>query len=228
MSPVDPDALITRALHGRGSAGRPRTYACYVALGDSFSAGTGCEAGSAWPDRLTSALRRRSPDLAYRNLAQEGARSSDVVDQVAEAVQLEPDMISVVCGANDALLSVRPDPGAYARNLSTIFRRLRAAAPGATVITATSPKRWTFLELGPRTARRVGGAITRINEATREVAAQHSVPCLDLAHHPGLSDAENFGDDGLHPSAAGHARAARCFIGLVETTVHHGGSERDA
>lgn len=225
MTAVDPDAVIAHALRSRGIANGPRTYGCYVALGDSFSAGTGCPPGGAWPDRLAAALRRQAPDAAYRNLAQDGARSSDVIDQAAEAVQLEPDLVSVVCGANDALLSVRPDPEAYERNLTTILQRLRAGAPSATIVTSTSPERWTFLELGPRTARRVADGIARINEATRRVALTHDVPCLEVVDNPGLADEENFSEDGLHPSAQGHAQAARCFLELLQgTPAHKGGS----
>ena len=213
----DPYAVIARVLRESPATEARLSYACYVALGDSFSAGTGCEPGKAWPDLLARTLRRRSPDLVYSNLGQEGARSDDVVEQSSVAVQLEPDLITVVCGANDALLSVRPDPDAYARNLTRIFRRLRGAVPSASIVTATSPERWNFLELGPRTQRRVTEGIAGINEATRRVAADHEIPCLDVASHPGLFDAENFGEDGLHPSAAGHAHAAACFIQLIET-----------
>ncbi len=219
MNPVDPDAVIARTLSGRGIAGGPRTYACYVALGDSFSAGTGCPPGSAWPDRLVAKLRRRAPDLAYRNLAEHGARSGDVVDQVSHAIQLEPDLVTVVCGANDALLSVRPDPETYGRNLTQIFRRLQAAAPAATIVTSTSPEHWSFLELGPRTKRRVTRGIEQINAATRRIAADHEIPCLEVVDNPGLAEPENFGDDGLHPSPQGHAEAADCFMELIQNTA---------
>ena len=56
-----------------------------------------------------------TPDFVYRNLAVDGATSADVLDQLGEALQLEPDLVTVVCGANDVLFSVRPDLDAYAR-----------------------------------------------------------------------------------------------------------------
>ena len=70
---------------------------------------------------------------------------------------------------------------------------------------------WDFLELGPRTRARLERGIARFNAATRAVAADHGVPCLDVADHPGLAEPENFVADGLHPSALGHRQAAAGF-----------------
>lgn len=183
--------------------------AAYAALGDSFTAGTGCAAGESWADRLAAALRRRNPRLAYRNLARQGATSADVLAQVEEALRLEPDLVTAICGANDVLESVRPDVDACAERIGAIFDRLRAALPEALLVTATVPEGWRFLELGPRTRRRVRDGLRRLNAAIRALAAERAIPLLDVAGHPGLDDPANFAADGLHPSPLGHARAAR-------------------
>ena len=54
-----------------------------------------------------------------------------------------------------------------------------------------------------------------VNAVTRTVARERSVPCLDIADHPGLRERDNFATDGLHPSVLGHARAARAFARLL-------------
>jgi lysophospholipase L1-like esterase len=64
----------------------------------------------------------------------------------------------------------------------------------------------------------VQNAIVRLNRATRTVANAYGVPCLDVAGHPGLSVPENFAEDGLHPSALGHERAALGFAELLAET----------
>lgn len=194
---------------------RRRRLALYAALGDSFTAGTGCAPGQAWPELLAAALDHTNPSLELRNLAVEGATSSEVREQLTEAVELEPDLVTVVCGANDVLRSTRPDRERYAANLGAILARLRDAIPGVRLVTATSPERWDFLELGPRTRERVETGIADANRATREIAFRLGVPCLDVASHPGLSDPDNFGTDGLHPSPLGHRRAARGFALLL-------------
>jgi lysophospholipase L1-like esterase len=193
-----------------------RRLSLYVALGDSFTAGTGCAPGEAWPERLAAALRERSPSLELRNLAVEGATSSEVLEQLPAALELEPDLVTVVCGANDVLRSTRPDPRLYGANLAMIIMRLQEALPGVRVVTATSPERWDFIDMGPRTRRRVERGISDVNRATREIAVALDVPCLEVSRDPGLADQRNFNADGLHPSPLGHRRAAEAFTQLIE------------
>ena len=78
----------------------------YVALGDSFTAGL-VPGEPRWADEVARAL---GPDTRYENLAWVGATSSDVEHkQLDKALGLSPDVVTIVCGANDVLESVRPD-----------------------------------------------------------------------------------------------------------------------
>ncbi len=192
------------------------TITGFVALGDSFTAGTGCLPGESWADRLAAALRSGHPELAYRNFARDGATSGEVLEQqIGPALQLEPDLAVVICGANDVIRSVRPDADGFGERYAEILDRLRDALPGGLIATATQPEEWRFLELRPRTRRRILDGLRAINERTRTIAAEREIPCLDVAGHPGLDDRENFSADGLHPSALGHARAAAAFERLL-------------
>ena len=213
MSLRDPMARMASELSPETRRNR---LALYVALGDSFTAGTGCAPGEAWPDRLASALRPHNPELGLRNLAVQGATSAEVVTQLPEAIELEPDLVTVVCGANDVLRSTRPDPSRYADALARILTGLREAVPGVRMVTATAPERWEFLDLGPRTRERVEGAIAEFNRVTRRLATRLEVPCLEVSDDPGLGESANFCVDGLHPSPRGHERAARGFAMLLE------------
>jgi lysophospholipase L1-like esterase len=186
-----------------------RTVGSYVALGDSFTAGRESAPGERWPDRLAAGLRAVNPNLTYANLAVDGAGSAAVLEQVPAAIEREPDLVTVICGANDVLLTTRPDVEGYERRFAEILGRLREALPEAAILTATAPEGWQFMELRPRTRARLTRALTDLNAATRAVAARHDVPCLVVAGHPGLSERDNFSADGLHPSARGHERAAR-------------------
>jgi lysophospholipase L1-like esterase len=203
----DPDAGSLPRPPLRGS-GVPRRVTSFVALGDSFTAGKGCAPGESWADRVAASLRAHEPKLTYRNLAADGATSEAVLDQVSEALQLEPDLVTVICGANDVLRSVRPDVKRYARTLERILDRLREGLPGGAILTATSPESWRFMELGPRTRARVTDGIGHVNEATRAISARRGIPCFDVVDHPGLAERANFSADGLHPSPIGHERAA--------------------
>ena len=212
MTMRDPYARIAEEL---SPCARKQRLSLYVAMGDSFTAGTGSPEGQAWPDRLAAGIRVENPGFELRNLAVGGATSDEVLEQLPEAIELEPDLVTVVCGANDALLSTRPDPERYAANFEAILEGLRVAVPGVRIVTATSPERLEFMPLGPRTRDRVEHGIADVNERTRRIAARNGVPCLEVVGHSGLSEPENFCADGLHPSALGHEHAAHGFAAFI-------------
>lgn len=179
----------------------------YVAMGDSFTAGVDPSVPR-WPDELA-----RSLGGSYVNLAEVGATSEHVEsEQLSQALELSPDVVTLVCGANDVLLSTRPDPDAYAARLSGMFSRLRRELPGVMIMTATYPDISRFLDLRPRSRNRVERGMRRFNEACRGVARRHHVVLLEGFDHPAASSRATFGADGFHPSAEGHRAAAREFL----------------
>jgi lysophospholipase L1-like esterase len=186
----------------------------YVALGDSFTAGL--VAGEPrWADEVARAL---GPQTRYENLAWVGATSADVEErQLERALSLDPDAVTIVCGANDVLESVRPDPGAYAARLARMFARLRSEAPRAAVVTATYPDISRFLDLRPRTRVRVEQGMRRFNEACRGVARRQGVTLLEGFDHPAASERATYAADGFHPSPEGHRRAAAAFLRALRT-----------
>jgi lysophospholipase L1-like esterase len=187
-----------------------RVVRAYAALGDSFTAGRDSIDAERWADLLAAGLRRVEPDLRYENLAVDGATSAEVLDQQVEpGLALDPDFVTVICGANDVLLATRPDVAAYAKNFDAILRRLREGAPEALVVTATAPEGWQFMNLRPRTEARLIEATRELNGITREAAERYDVLCLPVAGHPALRDPATFSADGLHPSTAGHLTVAR-------------------
>ena len=182
----------------------------YVALGDSFTAGL--EPGQPrWPDELARELGGR-----YVNLASVGATSEEVeLDQLERALQLQPDVVTIVCGANDILFNTRPDPEAYAARLSRMFARLRRELPHVQIVTATYPDISRFLELRPRTQARVDEGMKRFNSAVRRVARRHDVVLMESFDHPAANDRKTYAADGFHPSAEGHRQAAREFLRAI-------------
>lgn len=186
--------------------------ATYVALGDSFTAGLKADEPR-WADEVARAL---GPDTRYENLAWVGATSHDVEHiQIDRAVALEPDLVTLVCGANDVLESTRPDESEYAQRLSRMFERLRRDAPKAEIITATYPDLSQFLDLRPRSRARVEKGMRLFNAACRSVARRHDIPLLEGFDHPAATERETFADDGFHPSEEGHRRAAVEFLQML-------------
>ena len=86
---------------------------CYVAIGDSSTAGTG-ETFVRWTDLLTTALRAGGLDFTCHNLAVYGVKCTEVAEtQLEPALELNPDLLSVLCGINDVLMSPAPDIERY-------------------------------------------------------------------------------------------------------------------
>lgn len=182
-----------------------RSLRTYVAIGDSFTCGLEGERGVRWADEVARAL----PGASYANLAEIGATSAVVEeDQLPAGLALEPDLVSLVCGANDVLETVRPDPGAYAGRLSRMLRRIRSEAPQAEVFTITYPDLSRFVQLRARTQARVERGTRLYNAAMRSVAQRHGVLLVEAGAHPESEDRENFGSDGFHASPEGHRRLA--------------------
>ena len=192
----------------------------YVAVGDSFTAGVPGDPESAgrWPDALAAALRQRHPDLDYHNLGVAGATSGEVsAGQLDRAAALEPDLVTVLCGANDVLLSVRPDIARYAETFDRMLDRLRL--DGRLLVSATCADFSPWLPMGPRSRRRVSDGLVELNEVTRATAARYGATCLDLAAHAGAGERANYAADGVHPSALGNRRAAGAFAAAIDDLV---------
>lgn len=195
--------------------------AAYAALGDSFTCGTG--SGGAWPD-----VAARSLGCRYANLAAVGATSADVEErQLEAALALRPDLVSVICGANDVLASVRPDAGGYAARLGRMLDRLRRELPGATIVTATYPDLARFVDLRRRTRERVRRGTRGFNDECRRVARERGLLLLDWAERPETRNPGYVAGDGFHPSSEGHRRAAREFLAAVERHLEEGRRTRE-
>jgi lysophospholipase L1-like esterase len=188
----------------------------YAALGDSFTAGAAGAGVPSFGDRLASILRDASPALEYVKLAAAGATTVEVLQrQLPVAIERRPDVVTLVCGGNDALLAVRPDVRGHMAAFEEMLSGLREGLPDAVVVTATTPDPGRFLPLRPRTAARISRAIERINLATLAAAARHGVPCLDFAAHPEALARGNYASDGYHPSAEACRRAASAFAEVL-------------
>lgn len=188
----------------------------YVALGDSFTAGNGIGTGRRWPDLLAAELSGGRDDFEYLNLARDGADSRAVLETVGAAIDLQPDLVTLVCGANDVLLSTRPDIEGFRKRFDTMLSRLRQGVPRSRILVSTYPASWQIEGLGPRTRRRLLEGMCSLNRTILELALANSVACLDVTEHPGVREPGNLDTDGLHPSVLGHRRAAAEYSRALE------------
>lgn len=183
----------------------------YVAIGDSFTEGIGdpeprSEGGHrGWADRVAEVLSAQSEDFAYANLAVRGRLLQQILDdQVEQALELRPDLITVSMGGNDV---IRPgtDPDEIAARFDTGIQRLRSQ--GATVVMFTGP------DIGRTPVlSRVRGKVAIYNENLRAIAQRHDAVVADMWSLRELGDQRMWQPDRLHFSPVGHQTIARMVL----------------
>lgn len=199
----------------------------YVAIGDSFTEGLmdfaadpeHTEPGDGfrgWADRLAEQLVTSpvgSSDLAYANLAIRGRLADQVLtEQLPRALELEPDLVSIVAGGNDCL---RPytDIDALAAEIESAVVRLREA--GITVLMATGYDTETASPL----LRAVRSRVAIFNSHLWTIAQRHGCYMLDMWGLRDLYSSEMWADDRIHLSALGHELVSRQALATLEGTA---------
>jgi lysophospholipase L1-like esterase len=178
----------------------------YVAMGDSTTEGLDDPDGRGgfrgWANRLAEKIAAQQGSLLYANLGIRGLRTRQIREtQLPAALEMRPDLATVVSGTND-LLGRRFDARAFAADVEAMQRALRDA--GATVITFTLPDISRLMPL----ARPVRGRLERMNTALREVSGRTGAKLVDFAAHDSALDPRFWSDDRLHANALGHERIA--------------------
>ena len=180
----------------------PSGYRRYVAIGDSQTEGLwdGDDVVGllGFADRLAVMVDSVYPGLHYANLAIRGKRIADVLcEQVPQALEMRPDLITVCAGMNDVIQPGRSFGPALA-DLEYVYAAL--ARSGATVVTTTFPNVAQFLPLG----RLVSGRLARINAAITAAADRYGFGLVDLYNAPSMRELDTWAIDRVHASTKGH------------------------
>lgn len=184
----------------------------FVALGDSLTEGlcdpapTGTHPWRGWADRVAETLaglaETEGTPFAYANLAVRGRLLTEVIaEQVPTALELRPDLVSLIGGGNDVL---RPgvDLDVLAARLDGAVEALTAA--GATVLLATA-----YDPRGMTLVRRTRGVAAVFTANIWTIARRHGACVLDLWGMQALYHPQLWAPDRIHLTAAGHERVAQ-------------------
>lgn len=190
-----------------------RRFGRYVAIGDSTTEGLDDPDGNGgyrgWANRFAEAIAAKQGHLLYANLAVRGLKAREILDrQLQPALELRPDLATVVCGTNDVL---RPKFSleAYRRDVCEMQQAL--ITQGATVLTFTLPD---LAAVNP-TARLVRERVMAMNQVLRDLAPQTGAIVVDLAQHSIAGDRRLWSRDRLHANASGHERIAAALAQAV-------------
>lgn len=191
----------------------------WYALGDSLTAPRPGGADG-WADLVEESARAAGVEAELTNRAQVGVTATEVlIEQLPGAIAVEPQLVTLICGGNDVILSPRPDLDEFADSYAQILRSLDRFLPDATVITATYPLIDESLPLRERTRRRIREGLVELNSRIREIAPRFGAELIELAEHPGRFQASNFEPDGVHPSDVGHVLAAEAMLPAIATAL---------
>ena len=196
----------------------PPIFHRYVALGDSGTEGVGDEPhpdGSelGWADRLAELLAGANPQLLYANLAVRGSLTAQVRErQLAPALALEPDLVTVVAGIND-VIRPRLDLDGALVHMDEMLRDLRGT--DATVVTATFPD---VSPINP-VARLARKRLRYFNEGLRTIAAKRAALLVEAEDFAVLADRKMWCDDRLHLSPEGHRGLAAATARTLRVAV---------
>jgi len=190
---------------------RPPPWRRFVALGDSFTEGLGDPVPGhpddfrGWADRVAEELSVGREDFSYANLAIRGQLLREVIDtQLAPAVGLRPDLVTIQAGGND-LLHPGADPDKLAGILELAVMELRAL--DATVVVFVGPDSGKSTVLGQFRTK-----IAIFNENVRGLALRHDAVVADLWTLTALHNPHMWSADRLHPSPLGHHAVAAMVL----------------
>jgi len=188
-------------------------------VGDSFTEGLwDLDPGApdrcrGWADRLAAALSARrvaagEQPLRYANLAVRGKLLGPIVTtQLPLALELAPDLVSLVGGGND-ILRPRADVDRLSALLEDAVVRLRAAGADVLLATGFDAGESPIVSL---TRSRVGVYNTNV----WSIARRHGAHVLDLWGMHALHDWRVWASDRIHLTDEGHRRVAdAALVGL--------------
>ena len=184
----------------------------YVALGDSFTAGTGASPAASFPSQL--AARWKAPVV---NLGVNGFTTDDLIAiELPRLPELHATFATLAIGANDIVRGA--DPEAYRRNLKVILAALaRVGLSGPRLLVLPQPL-WSHspaaADFGSPTD--LDAKIAQFNRILAEETALAGARFLDLsALMKREAEAHSIADDGLHPSAAAYLEWARAIAAAL-------------
>jgi len=197
--------------------GKP--YGSYVAIGDSLSEGLGdftfhkTRRYNGWTDRLAGLMAKEanenSQEFNYANLALRGSKLEVIMDrQLTQAIELNPDLVTVMAGSNDLMSSPEKLPrlrNSYRAGVEKLMDN------GIDVILVN-----TINPLHLNVFKPLRYRAERMSELIGDVANEYSLPVVDLFGIESFADLCYWAEDMVHFSGHGHIKLANEAASLLE------------
>lgn len=199
-----------------GTFGDPRSRPLHIGvMGDSSCTGPGLSSvDETWVRQAARDIAQLGFCVQVSSVAVGGARVPDLLAvQLQPMLDLDPDVVLVSVGGNDALRGIRPS--AFERDLTTLTEAL--VATGALVVLSGVGDLGTIPRLLPPWSGLMRRRSIRFDEIHATVAERHGAVKADQwAVVPSVfSDPGIFSADLFHPGPAGHRQWADVALAAI-------------
>ena len=181
----------------------------YVALGDSYTIGTGAAEAQSWPALLVKHLKEKKIDIELvANPSRNGWTTQHVLNQELPVLdKSKANFVTILIGVNDWVQGV--DVKTFRKNLIKILDHIQAQLPDkSNLVLITIPD----FSVTPGGAKYTGGrdaskGISEFNQVILAEAKKRNLKTVDLFEQSKQmgKDSSLVAPDGLHPSAKGYA-----------------------
>lgn len=188
------------------AVGTTPTEVRYLALGDSFTIGTGSSPAQAFPARLAARWSSARCRVALHNPAVNGYTTQDVLDrELPEVRPFAPTRVTLAVGANDLVRG--SDAARYRAQLQRIFDALGEAGVAASRVVTLPQPDWAHTPAGASFGdpTEIHARIVEFNTVLREVSEARGARYVDLFPRMVAQARDGWvAPDGLHPDARAH------------------------
>jgi acyl-CoA thioesterase I len=195
----------------------------YVALGDSYTIGTGVAAADRFPDQLV----RATPELGLElvaNLGINGFTTADLIrDELPPLNGLSPEFVTLLIGVNDVVQGI--PTATYRSNVNEIIGVLEAHLPADRIVTISIPD-YTVTPSGGDYGDPVDqhDGIVAANAVMAQLAGERGIAFVDIfdLSLQAAADAALVAGDRLHPSGAQYRLWVERIAPVVDALLRRG------
>lgn len=183
----------------------------FVAIGDSFTEGIGDEvegiALKSWVDHFVQLCEK---DIEYANFAKRGLVTEEIrLQQLEKALTFNPDLVSLIAGANDVLKG-RWNHDAYKNDMEFMIDTLSKA--GADIIIANLPDFTVRLPFASEKKQEIKKQLLEANEVIHSLSREYKLHHVDFWNHHLVNDNTLWSKDLIHPNSKGYVKVAELIF----------------
>lgn len=189
----------------------------YISLGDSYTIGNGVPESGRWPNVLTQHLNEAGINIRLiANPAVSGYTVEDAVRTELPVVKkLQPDFVTVLIGANDNFR--QKDVDIFQKDFVGFLDELQAITPNPeNIVLITIPDYGKSPAVAGEDTELISKSIEEYNEVIKSEANKRGLKVADIFPvSQTMTSADDYIDDGLHPSAQGYTKWEKVIYPVV-------------